>query len=68
MIARSAFPRQARTTPTPCSTALPAIYIGALAITAIVVWQVTDDGEGHPYEGWALVATYAVLAIITLYE
>ena len=42
------------------------IYIGALAVSAIVVWQITDDGEGHPYEGWALVATYLVLAIITL--
>jgi Ca2+:H+ antiporter len=44
------------------------IYIGALAVSAIVVWQITDDGEGHPYEGWALVATYLVLAMITLYE
>jgi Ca2+:H+ antiporter len=44
------------------------IYIGALAVSAIVVWQITDDGEGHPYEGWALIATYLVLAIITLYE
>ncbi len=48
--------------------ALPPIYIGALAVSAIVVWQITDDGEGHPYEGWALIATYLVLAIITLYE
>ncbi len=48
--------------------ALHPIYIGALAVSAIVVWQVTDDGEGHPYEGWALVVTYLVLAIITLYE
>ena len=47
---------------------LPPIYIGALAVMAILVWQVTDDGEGHPYEGWALIATYLVLAIITLYE
>ena len=44
------------------------IYIGALAVSAIVVWQITDDGEGHPYEGWALVATYLILAMITLYE
>jgi Ca2+:H+ antiporter len=44
------------------------IYIGALAVSAIVVWQITDDGEGHPYEGWALIATYLVLAIITIYE
>jgi len=47
---------------------LPPIYIGALGVMAILVWQVTDDGEGHPYEGWALIATYLVLAIITLYE
>jgi hypothetical protein len=33
-----------------------------------VVWKITDDGEGHPYEGWALVATYLVLAIITIYD
>jgi Ca2+:H+ antiporter len=55
-------------TPTHLTFSLPPIYIGALAISAIVVWQVTDDGEGHPYEGWALVATYAVLAIITIYD
>jgi Ca2+:H+ antiporter len=47
---------------------LPPVYIGGLAIMAILVWQVTDDGDGHPYEGWALIATYVVLAIITLYE
>ena len=47
---------------------LPPLYIGGLAITALVVWQVTDDGEGRAYEGWALIATYVVLAIITLYE
>jgi Ca2+:H+ antiporter len=44
------------------------IYIGALAVSAIVVWQITDDGEGHPYEGWALVATYLILAMITVYD
>ncbi len=48
--------------------ALHPLYIGALALSAVMVWQVTDDGEGHPYEGWALVATYAVLAIITFYD
>ena len=47
---------------------LPPVYIGGLAIMAILVWQVTDDGDGHPHEGWALIATYIVLAIITLYE
>jgi Ca2+:H+ antiporter len=44
------------------------VYIGALAVTAIVIWLITEDGEGHPYEGWALVVTYVVLAMITLYE
>jgi Ca2+:H+ antiporter len=44
------------------------VYIGALAISAIVIWLITDDGEGHPFEGWALVATYIVLAMITIYE
>jgi len=48
--------------------ALQPLYIGALALTAVVVWKITDDGEGHPYEGWALVAAYAVLAIITFYD
>jgi Ca2+:H+ antiporter len=48
--------------------ALQPLYIGALALSAVVVWQITDDGEGHPYEGWALVATYVVLAIITFYD
>jgi Ca2+:H+ antiporter len=48
--------------------ALPPLYIGALALSAIVVWQITDDGEGHPYEGWALLAAYLVLAIVTFYD
>jgi Ca2+:H+ antiporter len=44
------------------------VYIGALAVSAFGIWKITEDGEGHPYEGWALVATYVVLAMITLYE
>ena len=48
--------------------ALSPVYIGALGVSAIVVWQITDDGEGHPYEGLALIATYLILAVITLYE
>jgi len=48
--------------------ALPPLYVGALALTAVTVWQVTDDGEARAFEGWALVAIYAILAVITLYE
>ena len=48
--------------------ALAPVYIGALALTAISVWQITGDGEAVAFEGWALVATYVVLATLTLYE
>jgi Ca2+:H+ antiporter len=48
--------------------ALAPVYIGALAVSAITVWQVTEDGEGRSYEGWALIVIYAILAVIALYE
>jgi Ca2+:H+ antiporter len=48
--------------------ALAPVYIGALALTALSVWQVTGDGEAVAFEGWALVATYIVLATVALYE
>lgn len=44
------------------------LYVGALFLTTISVWQVTGDGEATPFEGAALVATYIVLALFTLYE
>jgi Ca2+:H+ antiporter len=47
---------------------LAPVFAGALALTAIAMWQITDDGEARAYEGWALIATYAILATITLYE
>ncbi|TMM20499.1 MAG: sodium:proton exchanger [Actinobacteria bacterium] len=48
--------------------ALAPVYIGALALTALAVWQVTGDGEAAAFEGWALVALYVILATLTLYE
>jgi Ca2+:H+ antiporter len=48
--------------------ALAPVYIGALALTALAVWQVTGDGEAAAFEGWALIALYVVLATLTLYE
>jgi len=48
--------------------ALAPVYIGALALTALIVWQVTGDGEALEFEGWALVALYVILATIALYE
>jgi Ca2+:H+ antiporter len=47
---------------------LNAVYIGALALTAIVVWQATGDGEAAAFEGMALAGAYLVLATLTLYE
>ena len=44
------------------------MYIGALALTALALWQVTGDGEAAEFEGWALVALYVILATFTLYE
>ncbi len=44
------------------------VYIGALALTALALWQVTGDGEAAEFEGWALVSLYVILAALTLYE
>jgi Ca2+:H+ antiporter len=48
--------------------ALAPVYIGALFMTAIVVWQITGDGEAQMFEGLALIAIYVVLAAFTLYD
>jgi Ca2+:H+ antiporter len=37
------------------------VYIGALFLTAIAIWQITGDGEAFAFEGVALVALYVVL-------
>ena len=44
------------------------VYIGALVIMALAIWQVTGDGEAAAFEGWALVAIYIILAVLTFYE
>jgi Ca2+:H+ antiporter len=48
--------------------ALAPVYIGALALTALILWQVAGDGQAAAFEGWALVAIYVILATLTLYE
>jgi Ca2+:H+ antiporter len=47
---------------------LEPIYIGALLLTALVIWQVTSDGEAFAYEGWALIALYVILATFAWFE
>jgi Ca2+:H+ antiporter len=48
--------------------ALAPVYTGALVLTALVLDQVTGDGEAAEFEGWALVAFYVILATVTLFE
>ena len=47
---------------------LSPVYIGALAVMAIAMWQITGDGQAVAFEGCALVAIYVVLAVLTFYE
>jgi Ca2+:H+ antiporter len=55
-------------TATRLTFALDPVLIGALIGMAILVWQITGDGEATPFEGAALVATFVVLATLALYE
>ncbi len=48
--------------------ALAPVYIGALFLTAIAMWQITGDGEAQLFEGLALIAIYVVLAAFALYD
>jgi Ca2+:H+ antiporter len=47
---------------------LPTVYIAALFLMAISVWQTTQDGEAAPFEGLALIGFYVILAVLTFYE
>jgi Ca2+:H+ antiporter len=47
---------------------LAPVYIGALLGTAVIVWQITGDGEATLFEGAALVATFVILATVASFE
>jgi Ca2+:H+ antiporter len=55
-------------TATQLTFALAPVYIGALFGTAVIVWQITGDGEATAFEGAALVATFVILATVAAYE
>jgi Ca2+:H+ antiporter len=55
-------------TATHLTFALAPVYVGALIGTAILVWQITGDGEATPFEGAALIATFVVLATVAAFE
>jgi Ca2+:H+ antiporter len=48
--------------------ALGPVYIGALLLTAVALWQITSDGEATRFEGVALVAFYVIIAVLAFYE
>ncbi|MGI8429704.1 MAG: sodium:proton exchanger [Solirubrobacteraceae bacterium] len=55
-------------TTTTLTFALAPVYIGALFGTAVIVWQVTGDGEATVFEGVALIATFVILATVAAFE
>jgi Ca2+:H+ antiporter len=55
-------------TATTLTFSLAPVYIGALFGTAVIVWQVTGDGEATVFEGLALVAAFVILATVAAYE
>jgi Ca2+:H+ antiporter len=55
-------------TPTLLTFSLAPVFIGALLGTAIIVWQVTGDGEATAFEGTALIATFVILATLAAFE
>src|SRR5512132_2227991 len=44
------------------------VSIGALALTALALWQITGDGEATRFEGVALISLYVILAVVAWYE
>ena len=55
-------------THTTLTFSLAAVYIGALFGTALLVWQITGDGEATVFEGTALVASFVILATVAAFE
>jgi Ca2+:H+ antiporter len=55
-------------TATTLTFALAPVYIGALFGTAVIVWQITGDGEATAFEGSALIATFVILATVAAFE
>jgi Ca2+:H+ antiporter len=55
-------------TATPLTFALAPVYTGALLGTAVIVWQITGDGEATVFEGTALIAAFVILATVAAFE
>jgi Ca2+:H+ antiporter len=55
-------------TATTLTFVLAPVYIGALIGTAIIVWQITGDGEATVFEGIALVSSFVIIATVAWFE
>jgi Ca2+:H+ antiporter len=55
-------------TATTLTFALAPVYIGALFGTAVIVWQITGDGEATVFEGAVLVAAFLILATVAGFQ
>ncbi len=44
------------------------VYLGALVLTALALWQITGDGEAYTFEGLALITMYLILAVVAYFE
>jgi Ca2+:H+ antiporter len=55
-------------TATTLTFSLAPVYIGALLGTAVIVWQITGDGEATVFEGMALIATFVILGTVAAFE
>lgn len=55
-------------TATHLSFVLDPVYIAALLATAVLIWQITGDGDATPFEGAALIALFLVVATIAAYQ
>jgi Ca2+:H+ antiporter len=55
-------------TATTLTFALAPVFTGALVATALLVWQITGDGEATAFEGAALMGAFVVIAVISAFE
>ncbi len=44
------------------------VYLGALVLTALALWQITGDGEAYTFEGLTLIGMYVILAVVAFFE
>ena len=55
-------------TTTTLTFSLGPVFTGALALSALIVWQITGDGEASAFEGAALIGVFIVIAVAAAYQ